>query len=215
MDRYIISFYLGSGGNRFLQKMIGNNWNETNKSYDNYNTQKFQYRYLENFDSQTNEKFILTHNVNSPFIKKTFPDYKIIQICYDLQACLRREWMLCGEERYRQRIKLPDRIEHYKIFKDSSWPDIENLNELSPEFKQELDDDYKKVCNNIDYKKDSCIETIKHHLNYYKKFPMDTSKADEVIDLEKSQDEFAVFMKKEINRYQSEYFDYYWRKIHD
>ena len=214
MVKTVISFYPGAGGSRYSQKILGKNWNKPDLVYDNFIQQKYNHKYLQEIN--TDEDLVLTHNVNSIYIKHCFPDHKLIQIVYGLQPCLRREWKLIGIERYIDRIPPPTRLEHYNAYKDPSWPNLDSeseIEELPLDIRIELDKDYAKSYQSQDYKRDSCISTIKWHKDYYKNSPLDISCADLVVDLTHAKDAFSQFMKLEIDKYQSALFDSEWKKI--
>jgi hypothetical protein len=62
----------------------------------------------------------LTHCVNSRRIAEVFPGQDIMFIKSDLQASLRREWLLHGHKRFvdRQIKKDVSRLCHYEAIKD-------------------------------------------------------------------------------------------------
>lgn len=230
----IVSFYPGGGGNRYIQYILGNNWNDHQVSYDGTNNQQFDHRYLlSNIPAPAD--ITLTHSVNSTQIKQLFPDNSIVCIKTDLQQSLRREWMLHGHKRYVQKttkIEL-DRLEHYNNFKDSLWPDVSDismLDDLPAYIIDEVVNDYNKITSKLitppvdkidELKKDytlqieSSTDIIKWHQEYYKMYPTDFSQVSEIIDVENDNTEFARFMKLELSMYHSEIFDKIWSIVYE
>jgi hypothetical protein len=174
--------------------------------------------------------------VNSLQISKKIPNVPIIFIKSNLQQSLRREWMLHGHERYLTRKNNNNltisRLEHYQAFKDPSWPDIteiDMLDNLPPCILTEINKDFNKTnypdtirkdtvaCLTQDYvnKIESAAETIIWHNDYYKNYPENFSNATEIIDIDTSNTEFSVLVRKELSLYKSELFDNVWKTIND
>jgi len=66
----IIAFYPGAGGNRYLQRLLGNDWTQPDTSYDLKTTQLFSHRYLLDHVPQTDSPHILTHCMNKQVCKE-------------------------------------------------------------------------------------------------------------------------------------------------
>lgn len=230
----IIAYYPGGGGNRYLQRLLGNEWNQFNKSYDINNPgQQYEYRYLISSVQTPKTDHILTHCMNSTHIQQCLPLMPVVFIKSDLQSSLRREWILHGHQRYSNRnIKnTVSRLEHYRVFKDPSWPVIENeseIDQLPYDIQQEIFLDYDQIVNshftkvpgiltaltqNLIDKINSAYEIICWHQEYYQKYPIDFSIAEQIIDIDTDNNEFALLMRHELNLYQSEIFDQVWNAI--
>ena len=207
--KLVISFYPGTGGNRYLNMIDNQPWSELNRLYDK-STQHFGNRYLEDVKY---DQIVLTHCVDSKRLKEIFPDYRLVHIKSDLQSSLRREWMLAGVSRYKNRVDLTcSRLEHYNAYKDPSWPDINDEDELDTRpdsIRSELDADYQAVIDKVDIEYDSCYNTIIWHKEYYNKYPLDLTFFDEVIDIN-GDSNFAKIMKQEVSLYNSDTFDKIW-----
>jgi len=229
----IIAFYPGAGGNRYLQRLLGNDWTRPLRSYDRHNTtQQSCHRYLLDHTPQTDSQYILTHCMNSQKIHQTFPGHAIVFIKSNLQASLKREWALHGHQQFQdQTVKnVPSRLEHYLAFRAPNWPRIDTedqLDQLPVNIKQEVQIDYDNVINdvinvpdiltqltqNIIDKVNSCHEIIQWHRNYYDQYPVDFGSAEQVIDIDSDADEFCSVMRTELNQYHSEIFDQVWDAI--
>lgn len=231
----IIAYYPGAGGNRYLQRLLGNSWDQFNISYDNKNQdQVFQHRYLTSTVTLKPRPHTLTHCMHSQQIAEVFPGQAITFIKSDLQASLRREWILHGHKRFvDQQIKKDvSRLSHYQAIKDAAWPEInsiEQLDRLPAHILSEVQADYAKVTDqNIDVpvlleslardclnKINSAYEIISWHKDYYNKWPVDFSQAEHVIDLDQDQDDFCVFMTQELDLYHSDLFDMVWEAVYN
>lgn len=232
----IIAFYPGAGGNRYLQRLLGNDWTQPHTSYDPINTnQQYAHRYLLDHVPQTESQYILTHCMNSQKIQQTFPGHAIVFIKSNLQISLQREWTLHGHQRFQDRkIKnTVSRLEHYMAFRAPSWPNIDaeyQIDQLPKNIKQEVEIDYVKVVNNTVHtvpgilaqltqntidKINSAYEIIQWHLDYYNKYPVDFFGAEQVIDIDADNGEFGVLMQTELDRYQSEIFNQVWDTVNE
>lgn len=232
----IIAFYPGAGGNRYLQRLLGNEWTHPNTSYDPINTtQQYPHRYLLDRIPPAKSQHILTHCMNSQKIQETFPGHPVVFINSNLQTSLQREWVLHGHERFLDRITKHSvsRLEHYQAFRAPSWPDIDcedQIDQLPEPIKQEVQLDYAKVINGpvdtvpgilaqltrttID-KINSAYEIIHWHLNYYDQYPVDFACAEQVIDIDSDHNEFCLLMQTELSRYQSEIFNQVWDAVNE
>lgn len=232
----IIAFYPGGGGNRYLQRLLGNPWQTTNVSYDNtHRTQLNKHRYLFSTPPEKTNKLILTHCMNSQRIHEVFPDSDIVFINTDLRASLRREWVLHGHTQYMNKKinSQVSRLEHYNAFKDPAWPPASTQSELDclpRDILQEVNKDYSKVVAEVpavpgklakitqEYidKINSAYENIRWNLKYYQDFPVDFSRATQIINVNSDTDEFSSVMKQELSLYPSELYDRVWDEInHD
>jgi hypothetical protein len=231
----IIAFYLGAGGNRYLQKLLGNDWAQPHRSYDLNNTgQQYEHRYLLENIPPCNSQHILTHCMNSKRIHQVFPDQPVVFIKSNLQASLRREWILHGHQRFQdQKTKSTvSKLEHYKAIQDPSWPDItteDQLCQLPANIAQEVHNDYIKVINptvavpntltqltqNIIDQLNSSYEIITWHRAYYEKYPEDFFGAAQVINIDTDTTDFCLLMRNELSLYQSEIFDRVWSTINE
>lgn len=229
----IIAFYPGAGGNRYMRMLENLEWQESNVTYDSkVNTlQYFENRYLLNDIVDQGQDYILTHCLNSRYIMSKFPRHSICLILGDLNNCLQREWILEGHNRHVTRKIEPviDRVTHYNIIKDSSWPDCSStadLDKLSIEIVNELNQDLKKILS--PYETDGLLQTIKNeyikkidsandiinwHLNYYSNYPIDISQADSIVDIETGTDIFSITMQKELKFYNDEVFNKVWNLL--
>ena len=229
----IIAFYPGAGGNRYLQRLLDNDWTQPNTSYDLKTTQLYAHRYLLDPVPQTESQYILTHCMNSQKIQQAFPGHAMVFIKSNLQISLQREWALHGHQRFQDRkIKnTVSRLEHYMAFRAPAWPDIvseDQIDQLPENIKQEVHADYDKVVsdtvvpvpsvlsqltrNTVD-KINSAYEIIQWHLDYYNKYPVDFSGAEQVIDIDADGNDFCQLMQTELSRYHSEIFDQVWSTI--
>ena len=232
----IIAFYPGTGGNRYLQKLLDNDWTQPRRSYDLTNTgQQYEHRYLTGNITQTDSQYILTHCMNSKRIQQIFPNIPIVFINAELQSGLKREWVLHGHQRFvdKNKLSIVPRLAHYQAIKDPLWPELtseDQIDMLPWDILQEVKNDYTKIANtdtvdapsglvqltrNIIGKINSAYEIITWHQQYYQTYPVDFSAATQIINVDTDNDEFSLVMKKEINLYQSEIFDEVWGKIND
>lgn len=229
----IIAFYPGAGGNRYLQRLLGNDWTYPHTSYDKINTdQQYKHRYLLDHIPESDSQHILTHCMNIKKIQQAFPGHSVVFIKSDLQASLQREWALQGHRRFLdQTVKNTiSRLEHYEAIRDPAWPEInteDQLDQLPNNIKQEVQFDYVKVNNhainvpgvlaqftrNTINKINSAYEIIVWHLDYYEKYPVDFSGAEQVINIDIDNDDFCLLMKTELNLYPSEIFNQVWEAI--
>jgi len=231
----IIGYYPGAGGNRYLQRLLGNSWDKFNISYDNINHgQLFQHRYLMDTVLPAPLEHTLTHCMNSQRIAEAFRGQAITFIKSNLKLSLKREWVLHGHTRFvnQQLKKDVSRLGHYQAIKDSAWPTIdsvEQLDQLPTHILNEVQADYAKVTDQkIDVpgvlesltqdclsKINSAYEIITWHKNYYNNCPIDFSLAQQVIDLDQDQDDFCIFMTQELDLYHSDIFDTVWKAIYN
>jgi delta 1-pyrroline-5-carboxylate dehydrogenase len=232
----IIAFYPGAGGNRYLQRLLGNNWTQPHTSYDQINTtQQYQYRYLLDNITHNNSQHILTHCMNSQKIQQTFPGHSVVFINSDLQASLQREWALHGHQRFlvQTQKNSVSKLEHYQAFRAPDWPDIDTedqIDQLPANIRQEVQIDYAKVINNTIHtvpdilaqlthntidKINSAYEIIQWHRDYYNQYPVDFAGAEQVIDIDADNNEFGALMQTELDRYQSEIFNQVWDTVNE
>lgn len=230
----IIAHYPGAGGNRYLQRLLGNDWSQPHTSYDQFNTnQQYAHRYLLDCVPPGCTQYILTHCMNSQKIQQTFPGHAMVFIKSNLQLSLQRVWSLHEHRQFRARkVKTTvSRLEHYMAFRAPTWPTIDTedqFDQLPENIKQEVHADYDKVVSDtvvgvpsvlsqltrdtVD-KINSAYEIIQWHLDYYAKYPVDFSGAEQVIDIEADNNEFCQLMQTEFGRYHSEIFDQVWSTI--
>ena len=231
----IIAFYPGAGGNRYLQLLLGNNWQQMGVSYDFKNhDQHFDYRYLLDNVPETNLKYTLTHCMNSNKIADLFPGREITFIVSDLRKSLKREWMLHGRNRFlkKQINTTPSRLEHYRAYKDDAWPDVDSEYQLDnlPNFiLKEVNSDFDRlnignlpVPETLSQITQECIdevnsayEIIMWHQSYYQTVGLDFSAATNVVDIGADNDEFSILMRTELELYQNTIFDRVWNKINE
>lgn len=234
----IIAYYPGAGGNRYLRQIENLEWQQCDRSYDTQvKDQLFSNRYLSH-DSciKDQEGFILTHCVNTPLIAKNFPGRPITIIMADLQACLRREWVLAGHQRYWMKAQLHQnlnsQLELYNAVRDPSWPDIqhkEQIQLLPLHVQQELvlcqdqitksqamssvsGDALAVLQKNYHDQIESAYATVQWHLMYYGKYPLDLSCCQIVVEINGC-DKFAEVMTRELDTYHSEIFDDCWAEL--
>jgi len=230
----IISFYPGSGGNKYYRYQQNQEWQTFQKGYDlAVNDQYEGHRYpTKNFvDIHINTDTILTHCLDTALIRSVWPNHKITVIIADVQSSLRREWMLFGHQRYLSRVTDNNsKLELYQAIKDIKWPNIDSedqLQQLPNNILKELNNEWNK--NN--FKKpelaplarlkkhyvdliDSAIESIYWHKNYYQTYPINLTYADTTINVDQGSDDFAQHMKEELNCYKSDLFDHCWKTAH-
>jgi hypothetical protein len=231
----IIAYYPGAGGNRFLRRMTGNDWTHFNKSYDSHNPeQSYEHRYLTDPVAVPRSDHALTHCMNSQQIQHCFPTIPVVFIRSDLQASLRREWILHGHQRYIDRAvkNTVSRLEHYYAIKDPAWPEISiesEIDQLPNDILQEVISDYRKIINDHPAVPDSLVtltqsmidrvnsayEIICWHKQYYTTYPVDFSAAHQVVDIDNDDNEFSQLMQKELSLYQSEIFDQVWKSVNE
>ena len=151
----IIAYYPGAGGNRFLQRMLGNQWSQPDQSYDLTNPGQIpEHRYLTETSQPKSITHTLTHCMNSAKIQQVFPGQPMVFLKSDLARSLQREWVLHGHERFCRKttVVVPNRLEHYCAIRDPSWPDIttiEQLKDLPELIHQEVDRDYATVAGGV------------------------------------------------------------------
>lgn len=230
----IIAFVPGAGGNRYLQMLLGNAWTKNGTSYDLVNRQWYEHRYLLTPITFSPGTHTLTHCMNSKLIQSVFPGQDILFIKSSVKNSLRREWVLHGHDRYLQRVDTTSVsiLEHYNSFKDPSWPEIssvELLQSLPSDIMDEVNKDYEsviqkqinpqtkleKLTQECIQKINSAYENITWHKDYYIRYPQDFSLASQIIDIDTDQDEFSVFMRKELSMYSSEFFDKVWSTVYE
>ena len=233
----IIAFYPGAGGNRYLQKLLNNDWTQLHRSYDTANAeQRYEHRYLIANTAHPASQYTLTHCMNSKRIQQVFPGVPIVFINSGLQESLQREWALHGHQRFvnKNTAGTVSRLGHYLAIKDPLWPELDSedqIDTLPLDILQEVKNDYTKVINmsldnspgvltqvtkNIISKVNSAYEIITWHQQYYYcTYPEDFSGATQIINIDTDNDEFSLVMKKEINLYQSEIFDNVWGVTND
>lgn len=231
----IVAFYPGAGGNRYLRRLLDKDWVQLNQSYDCYNLgQKYEYRYLTNLITAPQTEHTLTHCMNIQRIQQCLPATSVVFIKSDLQASLRREWMLHGHQRYMNQLKtcMVSRLDHYRAFKDPTWPEVQTefqINQLPNNILIEVNNDYNKVIDSqpavpevlinltqqLINRINSAYEIIYWHLKYYQKYPVDFSAAEHVIDIETDNDDFSQLMRKEMSLYSSEIFDQVWKDVYE
>lgn len=231
----IVAYYPGAGGNRFLQRLTGKDWAQLNQSYDFcVPEQLYGHRYLTNLIPKAQTEQILTHCMNSKKIQQCLPTMPVVFIKSDLQASLRREWMLHGHQRYLTRItkSVVPRLDHYFAIKDPSWPSVQDecqLDQLPDHILVEVNNDYNNIIvdrpavpglllnltQQLINKVNSAYEIICWHNQYYQVYPVDLSLADSVIDIETGDDDFSQLMRKEMSLYNSEIFDQVWKAVNE
>lgn len=229
----IIGYCPGAGGNRLYRALKGFEYSTPGLAYDRtMSILEYQDRYPASIDHpQTKKADILTHCMNTTLLKNIWPGREIYIIMADEQACLRREWMLRGHERYLAKQKQEQewslKRELYDAIKDASWPainhssDIDNLpSTIQHEFQgkwQQMSSvalsPEQKLRKKYDQMIDSSIATILWHKDYYQRVPVDTTFADHVIDLSGT-DSFEVSMKEELSLYDDQLFDDCWNLIY-
>jgi len=226
----IISFYPGAGGNKYHLSLNNQQWQTHGQYYDNQNiSQPPFYRYLY-ADSKVNVEngYILTHCVNTPLLKKLWPDKKITVLLFDLKSCLRREWVLKGHDSYIDKLSSPDILELYNAIRDPSWPMIScvsDLENLPFNIRKELDAEYS--CMMIDsthhdavLKKkysiaiDSALANISWHKKYYSDYPLNLDYCDTLIN-DSNSSHFVSHMKIELNLYPNQVYDECWKILNE
>jgi hypothetical protein len=231
----VIAFFPGAGGNRYLQMLLGNDWQHLGISYDFKNhDQHFDYRYLLDNVSESDSKYTLTHCMNSNKIADLFPSREITFIVSDLKQSLKREWMLNGHDRFlKKQIKTtPSRLEHYRAYKDDAWPDVDSeyqldnlaeyiLKEVNQDFKHLISDNFPvpgtmaQITQECIAEINSAYEIITWHQRYYQTVGLDYSAATNVVDISTDCDEFSTLMRTELELYQNNIFDRVWNKINE
>lgn len=229
----IICFYPGAGGNRFYRSFSNQEYTSLGQSYDHtVKMQLYQDRYPMSADHSSSPKpYVLTHCMNTPLVKNIWPDHEIYVIMFDMQPCLRREWILEGHDRYLAKKVDMDahtrKQELYDAIKDPSWPTIasvSDIEELPAVIKNEFQARWQEqnpqsptggelVRQKYNILIDSALAAIAWHREYYQRWPVDITCADHVIDLT-GESEFARLMRKELALYCSQLFDDCWDSVH-
>ena len=228
----IIAFYPGAGGNRYLRQQQGLEWQQPGVAYDHTVMQQlYQNRYLLG-TADTSQSTVLTHCMNTQHLQHHFPEKDIVFIIGDLGACLQREWVLAGHDRFvaKQDTSVADRLEHYAAYKDRAWPECataQDLLDLPTDILAEVEQDFarnivrnntgvlKELENQMLNKVNSAYEIIKWHQEYYTKYPVDLSGAADVVDIRTHNDIFSTVMREELTRYTSEIFNTVWNKLNE
>lgn len=227
----IIAFYPGGGGNRYLRQLEGLEWQQPSVTYDLQTQQNYQNRYLLSL-ADTSQPTVLTHCMNTSHLQHHFPEHDIVFIIGDLRACLQREWILAGHDRFvsKKQVSTPDRLEHYAAYKDKAWPECTNcqdLLDLPSDILAEVEQDFtrnimrinigvlKDLENEMLDKVNSAYEIIKWHQEYYTKYPVELSGATNIIDISTHNDSFSTVMRQELEQYNSEIFNTVWNKLNE
>lgn len=104
MNKIVVAFYPGAGGNRYLLMRQGQQDLESGRIYDDFlQSQDVRLRYLDQ-DTELDAvpDTVLTHCMQSSLLKQRFPGHHIIMIVTGRRDdCLRRSWNL--SERHRDR----------------------------------------------------------------------------------------------------------------
>lgn len=206
----VIGYYPGCGGNRYLRYLNNLEYSTDGIIYDwQVENQLMSNRYLLDGGIISTGP-VLTHCLNIGRIKSLFPDKEITFLSGDLKKCLHREWVLEGHtNRYNTNTLGIDssniRIEHYNAVKDSSWPDINSIDEfnLLPSYiKDEVNLMYQTITNldkdNNYQRLLSSFATIDWHHKYYSDWPVDYGNA-KVIDIDNNDSEFTQVMRRQLN----------------
>ena len=216
---HVISYYPGAGGNRYYRQLTNQTWNETGAIYD-YLREAKQYTGADKYhlNPKWSEHFLLTHVRDTQLIRKVYPNSYITAIACDLKSALCREWKANGIELYRKRKTRPDRVVHYNAIRDPSWPVCNSLNELAQlpaGVSFEVDQDYQltvdREFSTEQLFRESAEQTIAWHVDYYRNDTgVDDTAADRVVDIERSDTDFACAMQQEFKRCQDSVFDSVW-----
>lgn len=204
----IIAFYPGGGGNRYLRKLLGEEYSTSGIAYDNkFKNQTLEHRYLLGNVSPPVTEFVLTHCMDTCRIQEVFDPYQILVIKTDLFKSLQREWVLNGHNLYKKQHsenKEQTVVELYNAIKTDSWPHCETYEEFSA-----LDTRYKtevleKIID-VPAELDSAWSTITWHHNYYK-----NSNIDDAVTVNDA--EFLEVIEKELDSYQHPVFQFCWQQ---
>lgn len=200
----IIAFYPGGGGNRYLRKLLGEEYSTLGIAYDNkFKNQTFEHRYLLGNIPPPTTDVVLTHCMNVNRIREVFNPGQILVIKTDLFKSLRREWILNGHKLYNKQYtesKEKKIVELYNAIKTDSWPMCNTYKEFS-----ELDAKYQtevlaKIVE-VPIELHSAWATITWHREYYKE--VDITGTTEVDDVE-----FLQVIETELDSYQHPIFHF-------
>jgi hypothetical protein len=221
----IIGYYPGAGGNRYYNYLKGIDYSELGIAYDGTIVgPKIRGEYFNGPTESINvSQDMLLHCVNSKRIREIVTtEVPITIIKSDLKRCLRREWSIKGKHR----PMFQDNIESYEFLmldlyqgiRDSSWPVISTISEfnvLPPAIHNECMDRFKSMQSMLDSNSvynflNSAYTAIIWHTELYQRFPIETSLADHIVDIETDQTVFARLMRKELDLYNNTLFDFAW-----
>lgn len=206
----VIGFVPGSGGNRYAAWLKGNKIGIPNISYDR-NPDEYYARFTSNDMTSNIDSNTISYCVNYPTLAKVFSKQtEFVIIKADIKQSLFRAFCISGLDRfmksYNPQHKEQRIVEHYRAYKDSSWPQAQTFDEfvkLPVNIKNEVN--YNRNSLESDVALLAAKEHIKYHLEYYSKYPMEFGNAT-VVDVETDQTEFGNTMRKEFDTpYTSEF----------
>jgi hypothetical protein len=222
----IIGYYPGAGGNRYYQYLLGREYSVPKIAYDGLTTGieirgKYCNNDIPNLVSDNGN--MLLHCVNSKRIREVIKNNTpLIIIKADLKKSLCREWSIKGK--YKPMFQNSNdsyenfMMELYQTIRDPTWPVISTITEfnaLPKAISDECIEVFKKNrslldangnCNFIN----AAYTAIIWHTELYKKWPLEISLADQVVDIDNDQTEFASLMRNELNLYNNALFEFAW-----
>lgn len=220
----VIGYYPGGGGHRYYHNLIGKDYSVMGIAYDNL-TSGIGVRGLY-FDKAPDQQLlhnnILLHCVSSIRIREFVTATPLIIIKSDLKKSLRREWSIKGKyvpmfynDQLSHELMI---LELYQAIKAEQWPSITTIkefNSLPPIIYNECMEKIKLVQSMTDTNSvynfiNAAYTSIGWHHELYKKWPIETSLADVVIDIDNDNSDFALLMRQELDLYNNALFDFAW-----
>lgn len=222
----IIGYYPGAGGNRCYQNLIGKQYTIPGIAYDSLTGNiEIRGQYFDNISMPQilTKQNMLLHCVNSQRIRQVVPHAApLIIIKSDLKKSLRREWSIKGKFKpmFQENIQTYEflMLDLYQAVRAEQWPIISSITEFNSLPKEIRDECVERLkssqsmadCNSIYNFLNAAYTAIGWHLELYKQWPIETSLADQVIDIDNDDSEFAEFMRGELDLYNNPLFDFAW-----
>jgi hypothetical protein len=223
----ILGYYPGAGGNRYFQYRKNKEYSTPGIAYD-FLTDHESIRFRGLFLDQENIKIekqanILLHCVNYSRIKEVLgDDDEIVIIKSDLKSSLRREWSIKGKYKpmfyptAHNQEKFT--LDLYNAIKDTSWPEIKNLDDYAKLPKIILDEVEDNLAKNSKFVNPTGVynflsaayTSIIWHNETYKKFPLEAGNAT-LVDIDNDDSQFAEIMRRELNSHANNFlFNFAW-----
>jgi len=209
-DITVIAFYPGGGGNRYLRKLLNEEFTTANVAYDyKFSNQLFNHRYLlDDILEPPRSKYVLTHCMNYSRIRSVFGDVDVKMILTDFKQSIRREWMLNGDAMYKQKYtenQEENTVSAYNGISDENWPVCTNYADFL-----KLPTRYKtEVLAKLSIAPDELMSAwaaITWHNKYYIRYPVESTGANVVTDVD-----FMDVISSELARYSNDIFDFCWK----
>lgn len=208
-DITVIAFYPGGGGNRYMQKLLNNEFSTPHIAYDyKFKELVHSHRYLlDDIPEPPRSEYVLTHCMNYSRIRSVFGDVDIRMIVTDFKKSLQREWMLNGNMLYKQTYAENQEdtiVSAYNGISASNWPVCTNYADflkLPLEYQTEV----LSKLTIVPFELMSAWATITWHNKYYARYPVSTGSATVVSDLD-----FITVIDDELARFSNDIFDFCW-----